>query len=245
MYKNGYVVALKCNGSIIEEDASKRMYLPFGSEYAVRLINKNHTNCKADLTINGEIVGSFFINAGQTADIERYLDGSNYKGKRFKFTHLNDSGVKDKTDIDNGFIEVSFYPEKPRVDPIVIKEHHYHHDVYPILPPSKPYGPAPFWYGTEFTNGVSYGGSVGMSASFCSSNMKVADSSPLEGATVRGSDSDQKFETVYNKDFEAAATTIRVKVFNGEIRVANKYCSGCGKKNTYGHKFCPSCGKGI
>lgn len=242
MYKSGYVAALKCNGNIIEEDSSKRMFLPFGSEYEVRLINKNNTNCKADLTINGEIVGSFFINAGATADIERYLDGSNYKGKKFKFTHLNDTGVKDKNDIDNGFIEVSFYPEKPKPDPIVIKEHHYHYDTIP----NKPYGPKPMWYGTEFTNDMSFGGSVGMAANYCSSDMKVASSSPaIEGATVRGSDSDQKFETVHNKEFEAVATTMRLKIFNGEIKVANKYCSGCGKKNTYGHKFCPSCGKGI
>lgn len=249
MYKEGYVAVVKYNGNIIEEDSSKRILLPFGAEYEVRLINKSIKNCATDLTINGEKIGRFFLEAGQNMDIERYLDGDNNKGKKFKFTHLNDSGVKSKTDIDNGFIEVSFYPEKKKDEPIIIKEHHYHH--YDPIPPYVHPAPnvpfprpwSPLFDGTRYamdmgcTNdiGKSYGGMA----------MNCSSPAPIEGATVRGSESKQSFTSVYGKEFDSIATVIRLKIFNGEVVVTNKYCSGCGRKKKYGDKYCANCGKEV
>lgn len=253
MFKDNYVVVLKANGNIIEEDASKRMFLPFGQEYSVRIINKNSHNCAAELEINGEKIGRFYVKSGETTDIERYLDNNNYSGKRFKFTNLNDAAVKDKTDIDNGFIQVSFFKERPRPEPIIIKEYHHYNDPWPVIHPQKPWPNTPWYVGDVVCDNYhlnkSYGG---MSTSFgsstpiaCNASFTASNSGPIEGATVRGSESKQSFSNVYGKDFESESTIIRLKLFNGEIETKAKYCSGCGRKNSYGHKFCPSCGKGI
>lgn len=243
MFKDNYVVVLKANGNIVEENASKRIFLPFGQEYSVRIINRNSHNCASDLEINGEKIGRFYVKSGETTDIERYLDNNNYSGKRFKFTSLHDSSVKDKTDIDNGFIQVSFFKERPRPEPIIIKEYHHYDE-----PWIKPMSPKRQWPDTPwYVGGI--GGTCKKYASsspiVCNTSFTASNSGPIEGATVRGSESKQSFNNVYGKDFESESTIIRLKLFNGEIETKAKYCSQCGRKNLFRHKFCPSCGKEI
>jgi len=257
MYKNGYVLALIADGNVLEEDDSKRVCMPFGTEYKARLINKNYERCAADLLINGEQIARFIVNAGETVDIERYLDGNLNSGKRFKFTSLNDSQVKNKKDIDNGIVEVHFYKERKKSDPIIIKEeHHHHYDRYPYIPPVSPWPKQPWypynpWYYCEGNGGnITFNNSKGMSASggsaiisdVCSTPTSCRSMAELSGATVRGSESQQSFKEISGYEFESTTTILKLKIVNGEPAISVKYCNGCGRKRRDGEKYCPSCG---
>lgn len=257
MYKNGYVMAVIANGDVLNEDDSRQVCLPFGTEYKIRLINKNHERCAADLIINGEQIARFIVNGGETADIERFLDGSLNNGKRFKFVSLNDSGVKDKKDFDNGIIEVHFFKERKKPEPLIIKEEHHHHhwDKWPepIKPYYPPYQPRYRHYSTcdmkvgdnvDMQYCSSKGTSIGnMSFNCClatGAGLPAADGAP--GATVRGSESTQKFSDVSGYEFESTATILKLKIVNGEIKETSRYCSGCGRKKRDGDKYCANCG---
>ena len=250
MFKNNYVLSLLAKGNVLEEDDSRRITLPFGEEFKVRLINKNYHRCAADLSVNGEHIARFILNAGETSDIERYLDGNMQNGSRFKFVSLNDSQVKDKKDIDNGIIEVHYYKELVKNEPIIREvHHHHHHDKYPLNPYPKPYW---VYSSNDLSNDISFGGSIsckGMSAE-ASPNMMfnscLCSSTGAEGAAVRGSESSQKFQTVSGYEFESIATILKLKIVNGEHVIAQeRYCSGCGRKNRDGDRYCPSCGKNL
>ena len=244
MYKSGYVLALIANGQVLEEDDSKRVGLPFGTEYKVRLINKNYDDSAADLIVNGETVARFIINAGETVDIERFLDGNLNSGNKFKFTYLSDSKVKDKHDIDNGLVEVHFYKEKKKTDPIIIREEHHHHYWDKIVPEPKPWPQTPWYYTTcgSTCKGSAIGevSSITFNANYCAT--PTSSYTGQEGATIRGSDSDQKFQEVSGKEYESTATILKLKIVNGELTAESKYCSGCGRKRKTGEKFCGNCG---
>jgi hypothetical protein len=242
MIKNGYVMAVIANGNVLDEDESKMVRIPFGTEYKVRLINKNYDRCAADLLINGEKVARFIVNAGETADIERYIDGNINNGKRFKFTYLNDSQVKDKKDFDNGIVEVHFFREIKKQDPIVIKEEHHYHHWDKKEDPWKPW-PTPIWYcdNVVSTGGTAIGASntKGMNNSvscYCSSDV------PIGGATVRGSESSQQFSYASGHEFDSIATILKLKIVNGEITTSAKYCTSCGRKRKISERYCSNCG---
>ena len=244
MYKEGYVISVIANGNILEE-SDRKVAMPFGQEYKVRLINKSHLRCAADLVINGEKIGRFILDAGQNSDIERYLDGNLNNGKRFQFVSLNDSKVSNKNDIENGFIEVSFFQEKKKQDPIIIREEHHHHhhdwDHYPIYP--KPWHPWQEPYPWKYCNcdGTLSANSESM-MNFSADATSCRRLDDIDGATVRGSESKQEFKEVYGLEFEYTPVVIKLKIINGETQVINKYCSGCGRKRIEGQKYCGNCG---
>ena len=254
MYKNGYVVAVLANGNVVEENG-QRIQLPFGTEYKVRLINKNTKRCASDLIINGEKIARFILDTGETSDIERYLDGNLSNGKRFKFTHLNDTAVKDKQDIDNGMIEVHFFAEKIKPSSTIIREEHHHHhwDQLPYTPPPTypdPFSPKPWtnpsgpYYGdhTICYNSVDMQSQTLSFGGMTTDALTLNCSAGLPGATVRGAESKQEFQLVSGYDFESVATIMKVMIINGEATVATRYCGGCGRKRRDGDKHCGNCG---
>ena len=255
MYKNDYVMCLLHDGRILEEH-DKKVTLPFGSEYKVRLKNKNSKRCAVDLFLNGEKISRFILDGGETSDIERFLDGNLNSGARFTFTYLNDKRVKDKGNFENGLVECHFYLEKPPT----IKEVHHHHDhyipdPYPVPYPKKPWDPwpdypRPMWgdnWCTVKDDGI--GSSLTLTNdSYCYENtggggtFAMNCSSKLPGATVRGKESDQKFREVSGYEFESVATILKLKIVNGELQTASRYCSGCGRKRRHQDKYCSNCG---
>jgi hypothetical protein len=251
VYKNGYVLSVISNGDVLEEDSSRQVTIPFGIEYKVRLINKTSQKAAADLRINGEDIARFILNAWETSDIERFLDGSNDHGKRFKFVSLNDGMVKDKKDFENGLIEVRFHKEIIKPSPVIIKEehHHHHYDWYPKPELPKPYPwPSPIWKNTEINcdidSQVRFASGGGIQNCCNQANTFTCDSiaTGVSGATVRGSESNQKFETVSGFEFDSVAVIMKLKLINGELKSQARYCSGCGRRKREGDKYCPQCG---
>ena len=67
----------------------------------------------------------------------------------------------------------------------------------------------------------------------------------LDGATVRGSESEQRFSEISGLEFDSVATILKIKLVNGVYQITSRYCSGCGRKRKDGDKFCPNCGNKI
>ena len=224
MYKSGCVMSVIANGQVLEEDESKRVLMPFGTEYKVRLQNKNYERYACDLMVNGEQIARFILGAGEKADIERFIDDNMNSGKRFQFTHLNDSRVKDRNDMDNGIVEAHFYREKHKQPEKIV------YFDYPAKKWNQPHDPYNPLFGSTCDNFVGY----------CSTSNTAGLGA--DGATVRGSDSDQRFQEVSGYEFDSLATIIKIKIVNGELVQSQKYCSGCGRKRKDGDKFCGNCG---
>jgi hypothetical protein len=222
-------------GNIIEEDASRKIYLPFGEEYSIRLTNKKGIVSACDLSVDGEKVSRFILRGDETVEIERYLDGNLSSGKKFKFVSINSSQVKDKNNFENGIVEASFFEETLKPIPIVI--HKYPKDPYipyvPIgIPLSWRYPEGEFYYGTTST----FEGFDGRNKEiqFCNSN--------FSGATVRGSESNQKFKEVSGYEFSSTPTILKLKIVNGELKIISRYCNSCGRKRRDGERYCSNCG---
>lgn len=227
MYKNGYVMSIICKNNVIDEE-NKRVMIPFDSHYSVRLSNKNYIRCGADLIINGEKIARFLIPGGETIDVERFIDDNLTQGKRFKFVNLNNSAVKDSKDIDNGLIEVHFFEED--ITPTIT---YIQNDILNFSKPYSPYSEIPLWNSPAINTG---------SCSFSTSNSNFVNNSN-DGATVRGEKSNQKFREQSNIKFKSTPTILKIKLYNGDIKILRRYCSSCGRKRRHSENYCSNCGE--
>lgn len=150
--------------------------LPHNTEYSLKLRNHNSTRCDAHVTIDGEHVGTWRVNANASIRIERPADVQ----RKFTFYKLGTPEAKKanlKSNEDLGLIAVKFTPEVE------------------VVRGSRGWnGELPGIYGATFNSGEpslrSYGGAKGMSA----------------GGTGLGASSGQTFGSalpiVYDRDKE-------------------------------------------
>jgi len=274
MYNQKMVACLKANGKVLRENGDE-IYIPFGSEYSVYLKNLNSRRAIVNISIDGVDVapGGFVINANSELDLERFIkEGNLAKGNRFKFIERtanieNHRGVK----AEDGLVRISFQYERV-----------YANSYYPLLggtyyPPgvrSWPYLDNTPWYGTTQCNaagttcttsasngGVTYtnasGSVVGANSAgtLRSSAMVNHVSNNDVGITVPGSESNQKFQSVYGFATEAEehvmilrlkGETETGKVVYKPITVKIKpKCQTCGRVNKATSKFCAECGTAV
>jgi hypothetical protein len=249
MYEKQFVIAVLHDGSPVREIDGK-VTLPFGSEYKVRLKNKNNVRAKARVWIDGRKasnLGDFILNPGETLDLERFLDESMSEGRRFKFVRASDRRVNDPTDPDNGTIKVEFYKEQTfKID--------WNPPVRPIKP--LPKGNGPDWWYTTNTNTTGGNPRRGMATTTCYASNSISSStlcsSEQAGATVEGGHSSQNFVIGDDFDTEVFPITLTLKV-QGPRKGAEispprrpqprvKYCGSCGKRRMRRDRFCPHCG---
>jgi hypothetical protein len=258
MYLNKFVLSIIHNKYPVKEfgaGGDKRVAIPFNSEYKIRLKNKNDRSCTARVFVDNKkaaVLGDLIINANGTIDLERFIDSSLKRGKKFKFVSLDHPDVDDPTSSENGVIKVEFRLAK--------KENGIKINVLPTYKPwnwddwryTKPLNP---WdggtgdftvYNSSLRSDGSHDGSVQMS--FCSDNLVSDNVSSLEdGATIEGGHSNQSF--VYsNLDVEDIPTILYLKIVGiKDSKQADKliyhYCSKCGFKVKRSDKFCSECGK--
>lgn len=202
VYSNKFIICILFKGKPQKELANGVVELPFGSEYAIRLRNKNSRRAVAVIFVDGENVsgGGYVIKGNDYVDIERHHD----KDKAFKFVSLDSGEAADfgkngpNEDKTKGTIEVKFYLEKelpvPQM-PWVYKKKG------PFQPP-QPYYMCPlpeeedlFAYCTHDTsNNV-----------LRSSSSKKLD----DGCTVEGKSTGQNFTSVHI-DTESTFTSIKL-----------------------------------
>lgn len=255
MYNKQFVLAVLNNGSPVRE-IEGRITLPFGSEYKIRLKNKNNVRAKARVWIDGRQVsglGDFILHAGETLDLERFLDASMSEGNRFKFVPLSDKRVNDPTDSENGIVKVEFYLEEVfKID--------YNIPTYPIKPlPHYPKASSPWGYLNDNTTAGSpnlrRGSSSQTFTSLVSNSIDcnyVSDTGQA-GATVEGGHSNQAFTVGNNFQTSVFPVTLTLKIQGPQDyttsspklnpRFGPKYCTGCGaSRKRRSDKFCGNCG---
>jgi hypothetical protein len=252
-YSNNFVVCVLVDGKVLEERADGVVPIPFGSEYTIRLRNKNSRKAVAKVFIDNEDKtngGSVVVNANDYVDLERStLDSDNQK---FKFVKSDspqaaDAGKSPDKDF-NGVIRIEWKLEVEQ--PKVQKEY----VPYPVPWPQPIWPRRPYpWHLPERYGIVKerYGiiDTSSSPMSFCSNRTRSLKSSDLsEGCTVQGSQSTQTFRNVHIK--LESTTTVMQLVLRGynierpaEVLAEGKYCTECGAKAAKRAKFCANCGK--
>lgn len=258
-YDNKFVLAVLHNGRVLRENNSGVAYIPYNGEYKVRLKNKHpFLRAKARVSIDGRSVsnlGDFILQAGETLDLERFLDHSMTDGNRFKFVPLSDGRVADPTDHNNGLIKVEFYRETAYIPPKIMPYPIKRQTSYGLGPSTGGRGTScnPTWVGENLNNSV-YVNWVDTNSTLTNSITPIADEGA--GATIEGGHSGQEF--VYGDDFstESYPVTLTLQLkglersrweYEGDTRPKPrrrriKYCPGCGAHRGNLEKFCGECG---
>lgn len=273
MYKNKFILAIKHNNKILRENKNI-VNLPFDSEYEIFLKNENDKRAIVEIKIDSIDVlygSNLIIEANSEISLERFIKNNN-KGNKFKFVKLNNEGISDKENPENGCIEINCWLEKPIFNQL--------DEFKKLLEDSKKkeYIPVPYYYlpFVPLTNKewphplvpqypiITYcSGNVEFANTISCNNFKVSDNlntfnmvsnnktvlhTNEVGGTVQGSESDQKFTNVVigEKDL-TTFTQLRIWLRSTENPVyvedtKNKFCTECGKKLQFKDKFCSQCG---
>lgn len=253
MYFEKFVLSVIHDGHPVKESGSRgnrQVAVPFGSEYKLRLKNKNDRSCTANIAIDGTPVSNFgdvIINAGGSIDLERFITSSMKSGKRFKFVDLNHVDVDDPTKSENGIVRVEFRLAK-------------HENGIKITPNSwEPVKPPWTWAHSDWNfTCVDPVGSKDIYKKFskmkssnnhdgtimyCASNFCGTEA----GATIEGNHSGQSF-TYSNLEVESHATVLELKIVGirkGMIQGSGRYCTSCGHRVKKQDKYCSGCGRRI
>lgn len=221
--------------------------IPFGTEYSIRVRNNTDVRAKFKISIDGlENHEEFVLGPHETSTIDRFLNGNLGTGARFKFVQKDSADVQNPDSPRNGEIQVSFYREWT-FEPIIIKRYDW---------PSycRPTYWDPFW--TSTCDPI-IGSSTSTYSSFCCNSTPIALNNCDVGATVEGSQSNQKFIQV--DDFQTwvipTVLTLNLRGLSLEEVVAQKvvtapkstglkYCGNCGTSYYADKKakFCTNCG---
>lgn len=253
MYANNFAAAIIVGGKVLRE-FKDTVYLPFGSEYKVRLKNLNNVRAKVSIELDGECVtdGSLVVNAFETTDLERFIRNGNLtKGNRFKFIERSDKieqyrGIK----AEDGIVSIRYEFETPFLSEVTI----------PVT-----YG-RPFSYrdystlcnqvnlnSTPRTKGIPPSPSASYGASVVQSSVKGAINDA--GITVEGSLSNQTFSTTHWRGTAGVTHVMNIRLLgetedNVPVREAmtvktKAKCKTCGTTNKATAKFCSECGTSL
>jgi hypothetical protein len=251
MYKNNFVLTILRDGEPVKELGGK-VYLPFNTEYSIRLKNRHDKRALANVSIDGRAatsLGSLIIPPKSSVTLERFLDHSLIEGCRFKFVSLDHPEVDDPSDSNNGIVRVEFYLERN------IK---INYDPKPWVPqidrPWKPWKPwrredIKWIYEPEATDSTADSAVGNHTYTYCSSLFKSSGPSSLKGATVGGDYSNQHFQWGENFPTETIPTIINLKIYSSaDQNEVNKtylasYCTRCGRRRRLNNVYCASCGK--
>jgi hypothetical protein len=231
MYSNNFAAAIKVNGKILREFGDT-VYLPFGSEYEIRLKNLDLNRAKVNIQIDGETVTSndIILEPNETFDLERFIRyGNLQEGNKFKFIERTSKieqhrGVK----LEDGLITITYEFEIPK--PVM---------AYPL--------------NTTIYRSSSKGYTSGNTfASVSLNSVKVSNDT---GITVEGSKSNQPFSTTYWNgssghkgilNIKLLGETENNKVIREPVTVKTKLeCKTCGTNNHVKSKFCSECGTAL
>lgn len=275
-FNNKFVVCVLHNGQVCQESKVRggypRVTLPDGSEYGLRLRNKNDRRAVGEIFIDGESQGAFVINAFSYIDIFR----PGHKDAAFKLVGVDSAEAVDHgkncRENPNGTVVVKFRLERRRV-PV-----YGHQSVWPYHWPSN-FGMDPLKRG--YSEGYSEGVSMNLSANSCQSKSLRACSVEREeltsgridmGVTVEGERTGQNFRST-SLDLEYEVTEVGISLLIertagftvklGTIKVGEtvtperlakqmadavnaaislKYCTNCGTKKVGNPRFCGGCG---
>ena len=118
--QDGFVLNIVHDAQFSKE-ISGQVFLPFQTEYKIRLKNAHNLRAVASVTVDGRPVsnlGDIVIPANGELSLERFLNESLSEGRRFKFVPIAEPQLGDPYNKDNGIIKVKFRLEKKIPPPI-------------------------------------------------------------------------------------------------------------------------------
>jgi hypothetical protein len=277
-YRNKFIATVKVNGQILREKDGA-VQLPFNSEYSLLLKNLSTRRALVKISIDGKDVlngRQLVFDPNEEKSIERFIDELD-KGRKFRFVQKTKEIVEARGDrLDDGLVRVEFSYE--RIKPIITEKteiiHHYdqyHPTIWPYYYPQWPYRPF-VRYDIEcnlgvqnFTNECNYNAPIGASINNVSArgmttshNLMSSTPAPEEGITVRGSESNQKFQLTYGFECDPPEEPIIIilrgydglkeftKVVKKALTVKTKLkCPECGKSHKSHLKYCSTCGSAL
>lgn len=223
-YENKFVVSVLVNGRPVREfnsSGKRTATVPFGSEYKIRLINKNNVRAKASVFIDGTDVlcgKKIVLGPYETVDLERFVDDAD-KGKKFKFISveqgLQTGEIQDPYNSENGQITVEFSKELVANfmlgTPTILSDHYsYSNPIFRSVAPQAMFNGASIkandaaFYSSCDTTALA---SNAVDGTLTSTSM----SESTAGATVEGSNSNQKFHQT--SDFATEWGTTRMVIY--------------------------------
>jgi hypothetical protein len=265
VYKANFVVAVKVGGKVLRESGGQ-VELPFGSEYSILLKNLNSVKAQAQISIDGESAGPWYVlGPNASMEIERFnRTGNQKRGNRFKFIERTEE-VEDHRGVqaEDGLIRVEFKFEKKQ--PVIQHTYHYHHHDSqwpyngPCWPSRLPYiGDAPnlikYASPTIQCQNMSAALTRSTAATFNCSTLSTPDvPKEVAGITVEGSESNQSFVTV--SDFETEQSEVLTLKLIGKVDEKpverpvtvdlRAQCKTCGRRAKGDAKFCSGCGTSL
>lgn len=112
VYLNGFSVSIKGNEAVYIQNGKHNYFsLPHMAEYSINLTNNRSTRCDAEVSIDGESVGIWRIEAHDNIILERPANTN----RRFVFVDEKSSvaqGAGIEYNNNNGLIKVVFSPER-------------------------------------------------------------------------------------------------------------------------------------
>ena len=242
MYSNNFAAAILSNGRVLREFGDT-VYLPFGSEYKIRLKNLGSTRAKISIEIDGRCVtdSGLVLRAGETADLERFIaDGNLASGNKFKFIERT-SKIEEYRGIqvDDGVISISYQFEIPApvVSPSVYRS--------PLRPQTEG------WYSSDLPvlpEGVILTNSAVAKQSVIAATNQV-------GITAEGSISNQSFGSTHWRGSTGPTHKLNIRLLgetedNGHIKEAittktKLQCKYCGTESPATSRFCSECGAAL
>lgn len=246
MFKNNFAAAILVGNEVLRE-FDDIVYLPFGSEYSIRLKNLNSSRCKVNVEIDGDCVtgSGLVIDGFSHVDLERFIKSDLCKGNRFKFIERSSKieenrGIK----VEDGVISIKYEFEIPM--PIA----QFNTLTYPLgVRGYKDYSKL------SLTNSaVDVGPTITAQCNSTVANSSVTVGYANPGITVEGSQSNQKFSTTCWRGSIGGTYVLNFKLMgqSGEnpvketVTVKTKAkCKTCGKLNKATAKFCSECGTSL
>jgi hypothetical protein len=258
MYSNKFVAVVSVNGKIareVKDENGYTAYLPFGSEYSIKLKNLHSERAVVSISIDDrDVLGGsqVVVNGNEETEIKGFLDpSSNVAHNSFKFIEKTEKISEYRGDrLGDGLIRIEFqfeeplpsYPQYPNYYPKLKSSKYKNGDI--LFGQNNPLPDYNVLRGSEFSCNSVQPASEVHTQSFLGQNE--------DGITVEGSVVNQKFATTHVRNLEKTKHTIVLQLkgsnSRGEkvvkpilTRKATK-CNTCGRQNKTSSKFCSDCG---
>lgn len=132
MYQSKFIACVMVDNEIVREvrkDGSDSIFLPFGTDYHLRLKNLDHRRAVVSVTIDGEDVldgSQIVVDGNSTTDLKGFLDSkANVAHNAFRFIEKTEK-VKDHRGekVDDGIvrIEVQFEEDLPQIEQTIKRD---------------------------------------------------------------------------------------------------------------------------
>ena len=252
VYLEKFVAAILTDGQVLREyrnDGADEVKLPFGSKYSIRLKNLHTQRAVVKIWVDGEdVVGDrrIVVSPNETVDLEGPKK-NNAVYNKFKFIEKTDKVEQHRGNReDDGLIRIEFQFEQPKKSPFTEHPHPFIDFI------GKKENPRPRGWDLFDTDNTKIGDPsdqlfTNTSVSYQSFSTNVND----EGITVKGSETDQKFQGVEVNTLEPQRHSIVMKLSGYHQQKQTKKavgvktkvnCETCGTTNNSRHKFCTECG---